>query len=63
MNFSEYTIINVKDNSEIIFDHFWFHGPPETDLISTWKGGSGDAYRSIWKLVSQDDKVIKVKDY
>ena len=48
---------------EIDFDQVWHHGPPEENLISTWKGGSGDYYRTIWRITKKESKTYYVRDF
>lgn len=50
-----------REGKEIIYDHIYFHGQDEPELVSIYIGGFGDQYRTIYKILDRDGNVIKVK--
>ncbi len=54
-------IHNTK--GEIDFDQIYHHGYPEEQLLSTWKDGSGDDFRTIWQIISKKGTTYFVRDF
>lgn len=51
-------VLDYDTNKELGYDQIYLHGEPETDLVSLYNGGFGDAFRTIYKIKSKQNDYL-----